>query len=51
MKTLLLAQHSSARTFHQREVKSGWDENEIGKKNAYFLEWHRKAFNTFFSLR
>lgn len=36
MKTLLLAQHSSAMTFHQREVISGWDENEIGKKMLTF---------------
>lgn len=27
MKMLLLAQHSNAMTFHQREVISGWDEN------------------------
>lgn len=35
MKVLLLAQHSSAVTFHQRGVISGWDENERRKKKSF----------------
>lgn len=37
MKMLLLAQQSSAMTFHQREVTSGWDENERGKKKRFLF--------------
>lgn len=52
MKVLLLAQHSSAVTFHQRGVISGWDENERRKKKIIcFLGWHREGFNTFFSFK
>jgi len=34
MKMLLLAQNSSAMTFHQREVISGLDENEIRRNKC-----------------
>lgn len=51
MKVLLLAQHPSAMTFHQRGVISGWDENERKRKSFAFWDGTEKGLTPSSALR